>query len=122
MRFMMMVKGTKDYEAGMPPPAELMEVMGKYTEEKAKAGIFLDGGGLKPSRYGARLQLANGKIKVVDGPFAEAKEVIGGWAICELPSKEAAIEMAREFLEIHRRVLGDSYEVESEVRQVEDFA
>jgi hypothetical protein len=121
MRFMMMVKGTKEYEAGAPPNPELMAAMGTYTEERAKAGIFLDGGGLKPSRYGARLQLASGKISVVDGPFAEAKEVIGGWAICELPSKEAAIEMAREFLEIHRQILGDSYEVESEVRQIEDF-
>src|SRR5437763_567118 len=120
MRFMMMVKGKKEYEAGVPPKPEMMAAMATFTEEKAKAGVFLDGAGLKPSSFGARLRLAGGRITVVDGPFVEAKEVIGGWAICELPSKEAAIELAREFLEVHRQVLGDSYEVDSELRQIEE--
>src|SRR5438270_198542 len=110
MRFLMMVKATKESETGQMPDEKLLSAMAKFNEEKVKAGVFLDGAGLKPSSFGARLRLAGGRITVVDGPFAEAKEVIGGWAICELPSKEAAIELAREFLEVHRQVLGDSYE------------
>src|SRR5258706_8570518 len=124
MRFMMMMKGDKDYEAGKPPKPELMAAVGKFTEEMMKAGVVLQGEGLKPSSAGARLSISNGKITVKDGPFAEAKEVIGGWAIAELPSKEAAIEPGRRFLELHRQVLGDSYEGEAEIPALygpEDF-
>jgi hypothetical protein len=77
-------------------------------------------GGLLPSSKGARVRVRKGKITVVDGPFAEAKELIGGYAVFELASKEEAIQSAREFMQLHVDVLGPSYEGECEVRQLAD--
>ena len=81
MRFMAIVKPGKDYEAGKPPSPELMAAMGKLAQENQKLGIFVMGGGLLPSAHGHKLRMAGGKITVTDGPFAETKEVIGGFAI-----------------------------------------
>ncbi len=101
MRFMMMVKGNTDYEAGLPPPAELMAGMAKFTEEMVKAGVLVGGDGLQPTANGARIKLAAGKRTVIDGPFAEAKEVIGGYAIVEARSKYEALALAQRFIDVH---------------------
>jgi hypothetical protein len=120
MRFMMMVKADKNYEAGVPPSPELMAAIGKLGEEAAKAGELVEMGGLLPSAKGARVRLAGGKMVVVDGPFSEAKELIGGYAIFRLASKEQAIEKAKEFLKAHEQVLGPSYAGEIEVRELSE--
>jgi hypothetical protein len=120
MRFMMIVKGNKDYEAGKPPSPELIEAIGKHSEEMAKAGVLIESGGLLPSAMGARVNVARGKLTVTDGPFAEAKELVGGFAIMHAASKQEAIELGKRFMEIHVRVLGPSYEGQLEIRQMFD--
>jgi hypothetical protein len=118
MRFILMAKAGS--ERAVAPNPELMAAIGKLTEEMTKKGILIDTGGLQPSSKGARLRLADGKVTVTDGPFTEAKELIGGYAIVQVKSKEEAIELARQFLEIHAEILGTSYEAESEIRQMYD--
>jgi hypothetical protein len=122
MRFMTLVKADKDYEAGVPPSDELMAAIGKLAEEMTKAGVMLESGGLLPSSKGARVRVAGGKLSVTDGPFAEAKELVGGYAILQAKSKEEAIELAKRFMRVHAQVLGSSYEGECEVRQLFDPA
>jgi hypothetical protein len=85
-----------------------------------KAGILVSTGGLLPSSKGAKIQVANGKANVIDGPFAETKELIGGFAILNADSKEDAIRMGREFMQIHIDILGPSYTGEMEIRQMWD--
>jgi hypothetical protein len=118
MRFMMLVKGNSDYEAGKPPSPELMEAIGAYAEQSVRDGILVEQGGLLPSAAGARIKVQGGKVRVVDGPFAEARELIGGYAIIEAASKADAIRLGSEFMAIHARVLGPSFEGELEVRQL----
>ena len=118
MRFMLIAKATESSERGLPPSPELMAAMGKLMEETAKSGKMLDGGGLMPSKFGAKLSLSGGKVTVTDGPYAEAKELIGGFIIVQVDSKEEAIEMTRHFLDMHAQILGPSYEMESEIRQM----
>jgi hypothetical protein len=101
MRFMAMIKATKDYEAGQPPNPKLMAEMGKLSEEMQKLGKFEMGGGLLPSAQGHRLSMTGGKVRVIDGPFSEAKEVIGGFAILHHDSHEEAIAGARRVMQIH---------------------
>jgi len=101
MRFMMMIKGNADYEAGLPPPAAVVDGMRKLTEEMVKRGQLVDSGGLLPSSQGLRIRLANGKRAVFDGPFAEAKEVIGGYAIVEARSRYEALALAQRVMDIH---------------------
>ena len=101
MRFMAMIKATKDYEAGKPPKPELMAAMGKLSEEMQKLGKFEMGGGLLPTSQGHKMSMSGGKITVTDGPFAETKEVIGGFAILNYVSHEQAIAGARCVLQIH---------------------
>jgi hypothetical protein len=79
-----------------------MEAMGKFVQKSMKDGTLVDTGGLLPSKEGARIRLANGKLTVTDGPFTESKEVIGGWAILKADSKAEAIRIATEFMELHR--------------------
>jgi len=114
MRFMTMVKGKEDQ--GPPPPA-LMEAMGRLVEEAIKGGSMVEMGGLAPSAMGVRVRLSGGKVSVIDGPYAEAKEVVGGFAILELESREEAIEAAKNFIELHRKHW-PGWEGESEVRQI----
>jgi hypothetical protein len=121
MRFMMMVKANAQSEAGVPPSQALMAAIGKHTEEMIRKGVVLEVGGLLPTATGARIHLAGGKVTVSDGPFAEAKEVIGGYAIIRVASKEAAIEHGKGFMGLHAEVLGPSYEGELEIRQLADF-
>ena len=95
MKVMVIVKATKNSEAGRMPPPELFEEMGKFNEELVKAGIMLAGDGLKPSVNGKRIQFSGGKRTVVDGPFAETKELIAGYWIWQVRSMEEAVEWAR---------------------------
>src|SRR6059058_4554735 len=95
MKFMMIVKASKDSEAGVMPSEELLSRMGKYNEELAKAGVLLDLAGLQPSSKGARIKFSGGKKTVIDGPFAETKELIAGYWLIQVKSREEAIEWAR---------------------------
>ncbi|HEU5100169.1 MAG TPA: YciI family protein [Roseiflexaceae bacterium] len=95
MRFMVIVKADKDSEAGVMPSEQLLAEMGKYNEELVKAGVMLAGEGLHPSSKGARVQFSGTKRTVIDGPFAEAKELIAGFWIWQLNSMEEAIEWAK---------------------------
>jgi len=118
MRFMVIVKATKDSEAGALPSEELLTAMGKYNEELAKAGILLAGDGLQPSSKGARVRFSGPKRTVVDGPFAETKELIAGFWMWKVKSKEEAIEWVKR---CPNPMPGDS---EIEIRQLfeaEDF-
>lgn len=120
MRFMMLVKADKDYERGAPPAPALMAAIGALGEEMFKSGNMLEMGGLAPTSAGALLSLENGAIRVTDGPFAESKEVIGGYAVMQAKSRAEAIELARRFLQVHADVLGKSYTGQVEVRQLFD--
>ena len=101
MRFMSIVKATKDYEAGKPPNLELMAAMGKLSEEMQRLGKFEMGGGLLPSAEGHKVSMVGGKVSVTDGPFTETKEVIGGFAILNYETHEEAIAGARRVMQIH---------------------
>ena len=118
MRYMLFIKHPQDY-AGQTAPQALYDAMGAFVGEQIRKGVFLDGAGLKPLANATRVRLTGGKILVTDGPFAEAKEVVGGYALCELPSHEAAVALAREFMEVHR-LHWPEFEGESEVRPLED--
>ena len=118
MRYMMMMKADKDYEAGKPPSPELIAAVSKLTEGLVKSGVMVGGGGLAPSSKGAKLQLKDGEVTVIDGPFTETKEVIGGYAIMNFNTKEEAIQSAKEFLKLHAEILGKSYQCDCEVRQM----
>jgi hypothetical protein len=99
MRFMYIV--TQSGPRGNPTP-ELMEAMHKLADREIKAGRMLDSGGLMPVQTGAQVRITDGKLSVVDGPFVEAKEVIGGYAIFELRDKEEAVAAAVEFMQLHK--------------------
>jgi hypothetical protein len=92
MRFMILVKATKDSEAGVMPSKEMLTTMGKFNEELVNAGVMLAGEGLQPSSKGARVKFSGGKPAVVDGPFAETKELVAGYWIWRVRSKDEAIE------------------------------
>jgi hypothetical protein len=95
MRFMLLVKADRDTEAGILPSQELLAAMGKYNEELVKAGVMLAGEGLQASAKGARVTFSGGKPTVVDGPFAEAKELVAGFWLIQVKSKEEAIEWVK---------------------------
>lgn len=116
MRFMTMVKASEN--AG-PPPSELMDAVARLGAEAATAGVMVDMGGLYPSANGARIRLAKGRISVTDGPFVEAGEVIGGFAVYEVPTKQQAVAWATRFLELHR-THWKGWEGEVELRQMFD--
>jgi hypothetical protein len=118
MRFMVMVKATQDSEAGVMPSEELMAAMGKYNEELVKAGVMLAGEGLQPSSKGARVRFSGDQRTVIDGPFTETKELIAGFWLWQVKSREEAIEWVKR---CPNPMPGDS---EIEIRQVfeaEDF-
>ena len=97
MRFMVIVKATEDSEKGAMPSQDMLEAMGAYNEELVKAGVMLDGDGLRPSSYGARVRFDDeGNASVIDGPFAETKELVSGYWVFEVSSKEEAVEWARK--------------------------
>ncbi|MFL6140339.1 MAG: YciI family protein [Labedaea sp.] len=114
MRYLTMVKGPES--AGMPPQA-LMEAIARLGDEAMKAGVLVETGGLMPSAMGARVRLGGGRVTVTDGPFSETKELIGGYAVYEVKSKEEAVEWCRRFMEAHRENW-PGWEGETEIRQV----
>ena len=114
MRFMIIVKASKDSEAGVMPDEKLLAAMGKFNEDLVKAGVMLAGEGLHPSSKGARVRFSGAKRTVVDGPFAEAKELIAGYTLIEVKSREEAIEWTRRF----PNPVGEDAEAEIEVRQL----
>jgi hypothetical protein len=120
MRFMMLVKADKDYEAGAPPNPELMAAIAKLADEATARGTLITAGGLLPSSHAVRIRVANGKTSVIDGPFAETKELVGGYAIFDLKSKEEAIASGRQFMQLHADILGPSYQGELEIRPMFD--
>jgi hypothetical protein len=114
MKYLTFIRHSESYRE-TPPPAALMEAMGKFVEKSRKDGVLVDTGGLLPSKDGVRVRLKNGKLIVTDGPFTETKEVIGGWAILSCATKAEALRVATEFMELHR-VHWPGFEGESEVR------
>ena len=97
MRYMVMHYETQDMEDGVPPSAEEQAAVGQYMQEAAMSGVLLTGEGVAPSSAGARVEVTNGAVRVIDGPFAEAKELIAGFAILEVDSLAEAVEHARRF-------------------------
>ena len=118
MRFLSIVKATKESESGVPPSPAMMAAMGKLGEEAMREGVVVSMAGLAPSSKGARVRLSGGKMTVIDGPFAETKELIAGYAVLEVASMEEAIEQAKRFLQVHVDTLGPEYEGECELRQI----
>lgn len=122
MRFMMMVKHAP--ELSSPPPKELVEAMEKLTQDSKQAGILVSSGGLAPMAATTRVRLSQSKVTATDGPFAETKEIVGGYALLEFNSKQEAVDSAIHFMELHRKYW-PGWEGETEVRQVfspEDYA
>src|SRR5262249_59935698 len=97
MQFMMLVKANKDFEAGAPPNPELMAAIAKLAEDATASGAMVTAGGLLPSSQGVRVRVAGGKTSVIDGPFAETKRPVGGFAIFCLKSEEGAVERRKQF-------------------------
>jgi hypothetical protein len=117
MRYMMFIKHAEDFDVTKVPKS-LFGAMDKFISEATKAGAFIDGGGLQPSKHGFRVRLTKGKISTTDGPFTEAKELVGGYAVMECKSREEAMAYARKFMELHRDHWPE-FEGESEVRPFE---
>jgi hypothetical protein len=121
MRFMIIVKATKDSEAGVMPEERLLAEMAAFHEELQKAGVLLDGSGLHPSSKGWRIKYSGGKRSVIDGPFTETKELIAGYTLIQVKSREEAMEWTRRF---PNPAIGNK-DGEIEVRQLfelEDFS
>ncbi len=113
MRFLSMIR--IDENSGLVPSEQLMRDMGKLIAEMTREGTLISTAGLRPTAEGVRVRLRSGKLSTVDGPFAETKEVIGGFAILEAGSMKEAIELTNRFLKVH----GDEWNIECEVRQME---
>jgi hypothetical protein len=118
MKYLCFIRHSEKYRESPPPPA-LMEAMGTFVQQSKQDGTLVDTGGLLPSKDGARVRVAGGRISVTDGPFIDSKEIIGGWAILEAASKAEAMRVATEFMELHRKHW-PSFEGESEVRPMFD--
>ena len=114
MRFMIIVKASADTEAGIMPGAPLFAAMAEYHQELARAGVLLDANGLRPTRDGLRIRFDAGGRRVVDGPFAETKELIAGYTLIGVRSREEAMEWSRRFPAPH----GEFLDAEIEVRQL----
>jgi hypothetical protein len=121
VRFMILVKATQQSEAGVMPEEKLMAAMADYHEQLAKAGVLLDASGLQPSSKGWRIHYSTGKRTVIDGPFAESKELVAGYTVIQVRSRQEALEWTRRF----PAPFDDDIDSEIEVRQLfelEDFA
>ncbi|RYZ09873.1 MAG: transcriptional regulator [Myxococcales bacterium] len=121
MRFLMLIRieNNADYENSKPLPPGLDEAMGELIGEWSKSGAFISAEGLKPTSHASRVRLERGKVMLTDGPFTESKEVIGGFFLLEVADRATAVDLTRQFVEVHRRLLGDSFLLECEVRQVD---
>ena len=118
MRYMMFVKHTDDYR-NADVPASLYEEMGKFVEEATKNGNFVSGAGLQPTSAGTRVRLSKGKITVMDGPFTESKEIVGGYSIIDAKTHQEALDLARRFMELHLKHW-PTFEGECEMRPFEE--
>jgi len=114
MKYMTFIRHSESYRESGPPKA-LMEAMDAFVQQLVREGAFVDGGGLRASAEGARMRLAQGKLTTLDGPFTETKEIVGGYAILEAPTRARALEIATQFMELHRRHWPE-FEGECEVR------
>lgn len=114
MRYMILVKANKDSEAGVKPSEELFAAMADYHEQLVKAGVLLDASGLQPSSKGWRIRYSGGKRTVIDGPFTEAKELVAGYTMIQVKSREEALEWSRRF----PNPTLDGGDCEIEVRQI----
>jgi hypothetical protein len=119
MRYLSFIRSPESFRS-TTPPAALMEAMGTFVEKCRKDGSLVATGGLAPSQAGLRIRVGGGALSVIDGPFADLKEVIGGWAILEAATHADAVRIATEFMELHR-VHWPEFEGESEVRPI-DFS
>ena len=117
MRFMIIVKASKDSEAGAMPEESMIASMATYHEELARAGVLLDASGLQPTRKGWRIKYSGAKRAVSDGPFAESKELIAGYTLIQVKSREEALEWTKRF----PNPVGEGQEAEIEVRQLFDL-
>jgi hypothetical protein len=116
MKYLSFVRHSERFRQSPPPPG-FMDAMGTFMQKSLKEGTLVDTGGLLPSKEGFRIRLAGGKLTVTDGPFAESKEIIGGWAILKANSKEEIVRISTEFMELHRKHW-PGIELESEVRPI----
>ena len=119
MKYLSFIRSSESYRNQTPPPA-LMEAMGEFVQRSFREGTVVDTGGLLPSKDGFRVRSENGNLTVTDGPFSESKEIIGGWAVLKTDTREQALAIAREFMELHRKHWPD-FVGESEVRPIEEF-
>jgi len=117
MRYMILVKATHDSEAGVMPEESLMAAMADYHEQLVKAGVLLDASGLQATSKGWRIRCAGGRRTVVDGPFAESKELVAGYTIIQVRTREEALEWTRRF----PAPQGEGIDAEIEVRQLFEF-
>ena len=101
MRYMMFIIHSEDVRS-QDVPQSLYDAMGRFVEENMKSGVLVDTAGLQPTSAGSRVRLSKGRIKVTDGPFTESKKVVGGFAICECRDKKHALEVATQFMDLHR--------------------
>ena len=120
MKYLSFVRSSEKYR-NAAPPAALMTAMGALVEKYTKMGALLDTGGLANSSTGFKIRCENREIRLVDGPFSEAKEVIGGWAMLEAKSKEEIVKFTMEFVELHRQHWPE-FDFECEVRPIEFLA
>jgi hypothetical protein len=118
MKFLMMIKHADASQ--FEPPKPLMDAMGAFVAEGFSKGWLKDTAGLKPTKDGVRIRSKGGKLTVTDGPFTEAKEIIGGYAIVETPTRQDALDIANRFMELHRIHVPD-FDCVSEVRPCEDM-
>jgi hypothetical protein len=119
MKYLMLIKHPESYRSQEIPQA-LMDAMGEFVTKSLSSGVLKETAGLKPTSDGQRIRLSKGKLHVTDGPFTEAKEVIGGFAIIEAASREQALDIARQFMDLHR-VHWPTFEGECEVRPFEEM-
>ena len=119
MKYLMLIKHSENYR-GEPIPQSLMDAMGAFVTEGFKSGILKDTAGLRPTAEGFRVRSSKNQLKLTDGPFTEAKEIVGGYAMIEVASRAEAEKVARDFMELHR-VHWPAFEGECEVRPVEDM-
>jgi len=116
-KYLMLIKHAETYRNEAIPQA-LMDAMGEFVQEGFRSGVLKDTAGLRPTADGFRVRSSGGKLRVTDGPFTEAKEVVGGYAVVEVPSREEALKVARQFMELHR-VHWPAFEGDCEVRPLE---
>ena len=119
MKYMMFIKHPESFRSQAIPKG-LLDAMGEFVNEGFKSGVLKDTAGLKGSAEGHRIHLSGGKLKVTDGPFAESKEIVGGYALVDVKGKKEALDLARQFMELHR-VHWPEFEAICEVRPLEDM-